>query len=107
MKLEDIPASCIEDSVKYEGGTVIVFDSFNLPYSIVSSAKEGVVFFDKYNTLKWIVNGVENQKFWQKTGDYFTGFFIHGETPVLSTFSGHLYNVNMENGEISYRDMSK
>lgn len=107
MRLEDIPASCIEDSVKYEGGTVIVFDSFCLPSSIIFSAKEGVAFFDKYNTLKWIVNGVEKQKFWQKAGDCFTGFFVHDKMPVLSTFSGHLYDVNMENGEISYRDMSK
>lgn len=107
MKLEDIPASYIKDSVKYKDGTIIVFDEFCLPYDIISSAKEGVVFFDKENNLKWIVNHVENQEFWQKTGDCFTGFFICNNETVLGTFSGHSYNVDMENGIVSYREMSK
>jgi outer membrane protein assembly factor BamB len=107
MKLEDIPISHIEDSVKYKDGTVIVFDNFCLPYDMIRSAKEGVVYFDKQNNLKWIVNGVENQEFWQKTGDCFTGFFVHDGEPVLSTFSGHLFNVDIENGSISIRGMSK
>jgi hypothetical protein len=107
MKLESIPENYIKETINYDGGSIVIFDEDYIPFDGIKSPENGVAFFDENKTLKWIVNGVKSEGFWQESGDCFTGFYLHDEDPVLTTFSCHVYNIDMINGNLSYREMSK
>ena len=107
MKLENFQKKYIKESFNYKEGCVVIFDEDFIPFDCVKSAKNAVAYFDNGIDLTWLVNGIEDAGFWQDSGDNFTGFYLYGDDPVLTTFSCHAYNVNMENGKLTYRDMTK
>lgn len=107
MNLVQIPKSKIKVEYRYLNGFLVIFDERSLPLSFISQPENAVAYFDNSGELIWTASGAKESGFWQKTGDCFTGLFVYDEGPVVTTFSGHIYHIEMGNGELTYSGMSK
>lgn len=68
---------------------------------------ENVELFDESGKKLWTVNGMDESAYWYKENDTFVGTRLKLGRVQLTSFGGSSYDINFENGHVTFFEFHK
>lgn len=94
-------------SLSFLGVKIVVYDGYYLSQETDLKDFENVVCYDENDLILWKIHGAKESGHWLDH-DSFTNVGVHeNDDCVATSFSGHVFNVDIKTGEASYKRFVK